>query len=171
MGSDAAPETLETDRLSLRPQRSEDAPVFRQLWEERDERVPAHRRIDADGHPTIEDIAAHIDSRPGLLTVVLRKTGDVIGYCGVVFDGSGDPDEPELAFELLRAVHNRGYATEAGRAVLAWAQDAGHRRVWATVWDWNVPSRRALEKLGFTETGTVTKESPHGKTLLTVREF
>ncbi|MFB7250792.1 GNAT family N-acetyltransferase [Microbacterium sp. NPDC056234] len=174
MPADAALNALDTDRLVLRRSLEEDARVFRQLWTERDERVPPHRRIDEAGHPTTEEIAANLraksaDTKPGLLTVVRRGFGDVIGYCGVVFDGNGDPDEPELAFELLRAVHNRGYATEAGRAVLSWARSAGYRRIWASVWDWNVASRRALEKLGFTETGVVNKASEHGRSLLTVR--
>ncbi|MFE6994755.1 GNAT family N-acetyltransferase [Microbacterium sp. NPDC057659] len=162
---------LETERLTLRRQCEDDAGVFHRMWTERDERVPAHRRIDADGHPDVQDIAAHIrgqdTSRPGLLTVVLRERREVIGYCGIVWDG----DQPELAFELLRAAHNRGYATEAGRAVLDWARAAGYSQLGASVWDWNLASRRALEKLGFHETGVVTKESVHGRSLMTVREL
>lgn len=174
MSADAALNTLDTERLVLRRSREGDASVFRQLWTERDDRVPPHRRIDETGHPTTEDIAASLrakraDTQHGLLTVVRRDPGDVIGYCGVVFDGNGDADEPELAFELLRAVHNRGYATEAGRAVLSWARSAGYRRIWASVWDWNAASRRALEKLGFAESGIVNKQSEHGRSLLTVR--
>ena len=165
--------TLTTERLLLRPQQVQDADVFRRLWIERAPRVPPHRRLDAEGHPTVAEIADGIrreSSRtlPGLLTVVLRESDAVIGYCGLVFDGDGE--RPELAFELLSAVHNRGYATEAGRAVIAWAQEAGFPRLWASVWDWNLASRRALEKLGFVDTGTVVKESAYGRSLLTVRE-
>lgn len=165
--------TLTTERLLLRPQRVQDAGVFRRLWTERDVRVPPHRRLDAEGHPTVAEIADGIrressPAHPGLLTVVLRESDAVIGYCGLVFDGDGE--RPELAFELLSAVHNRGYATEAGHAVIAWAQDVGFPRLWASVWDWNLASRRALEKLGFVDTGTVVKESAYGRSLLTVRE-
>jgi len=173
MPEDARTTTLTSERLLLRPQQVRDADAFRQLWVERDERVPAHRRLDAEGHPTVAEIADDIRqersrARPGLLTVVLRETDAVIGYCGLVFDGDGE--RPELAFELLRDVHNRGYATEAGRAVIAWAGSAGFPRLWASVWDWNLPSRRTLEKLGFVDTGTVVKTSAHGRSLLTVRE-
>jgi len=121
---------LETDRLILRRQRVTDAAVFRQLWTERDPRVPPHRRLDDEGHPTVEDIEARIrderdDRRPGLLTVERRGSADVIGYCGLVFSGKVPEGQPELAFELLRAAHNRGYATEAGQAVIAWASEGG----------------------------------------------
>lgn len=167
--------TLETDRLILRRQRVGDAAVFHRLWTERDERVPPHRRRDLEGHPTEADIAAQIRNEqeaagPGLLTVERKDTADVIGYCGLVFQGNGAPDEPELAFELLRAVHNRGYATEAGQAVITWASEAGYRRLWATVWDWNVASRRVLEKRGFRDSGQLNPDTVYGRSLLTVRE-
>jgi RimJ/RimL family protein N-acetyltransferase len=103
--------------------------------------------------------------------VARKGTADVIGYCGLNIDGNGSPDEPELAYELLRAAHSRGYATEAGQAVVAWAGDAGCRRLWAGVGDWNVASRRVLEKLRFRETGRVEPSSAYGHTLLTVREL
>jgi ribosomal-protein-alanine N-acetyltransferase len=167
--------TLETDRLVLRPSGVADAAVYRQLWTERDPRVPPRRRISSEGRPTVEDIAAqmraeHQEPGPRLLAVERKGTADVIGYCGLIVDGNGSPDEPELAYELLRAAHGCGYATEAGRAVVSWADGAGCRRLWAGVWDWNVASRRVLEKLGFRETGRVEPASVYGHSLLAVRE-
>ena len=167
---------LETDRLILRPRRVAEAAIYHQLWTERDPRVPPHRRINPAGRPTVADIAAQLRAElaepgPGLLAVERKGTADVIGYCGLIRHGNGSPDEPELAYELLRAAHGCGYATEAGRAVVAWASEAGYRRLWAGVWDWNVASRRVLEKLGFRETGRVEPDSVYGHSLLTVREF
>ena len=108
---------LETDRLILRCRSVDEAGVYRRLWMERDARVPAHRRIDVEGRPTVEDIASEIrrereEPRPGVLAVERKSAGDVIGYCGLVFHGNGAPDEPELAYELLRRAHGFGYATE-----------------------------------------------------------
>jgi ribosomal-protein-alanine N-acetyltransferase len=169
------PDTLETERLILRPSQASDAAVYRQLWTERDPRVPTHRRIDAAGRPTEADIAARIGAQgdeagAGLLAVVRKETSDVIGYCGLTIRGNGSLDEPELAYELLRAAHGRGYATEAGRAVVSWASEGDYRRLWAGVWDWNVASRRVLEKLGFREVGRVEPTSTYGHSVLTVRE-
>ena len=118
---------LETDRLILRCRSVDEAGVYRRLWMERDPRVPAHRRIDAEGRPTVEDIASEIrrereEPRPGVLAVERKRAGDVIGYCGLVFHGNGAPDEPELAYELLRRAHGFGYATEAGGAVVTLGQ-------------------------------------------------
>jgi RimJ/RimL family protein N-acetyltransferase len=167
---------LETDRLILRPRRVDEAGIYRQLWTERDRRVPPHRQIDPDGRPSVEDLATQIraergGSRPGILAVELKGTADVIGYCGLVFKGNGSSEDPELAYELLRAAHGRGYATEAGRAVVMWAGEAGYPRLWATVRDWNAASRRVLAKLGFRETGQVEPDADYGDSLLTVREF
>ena len=167
---------METDRLILRQRRVDEAAIYRRLWTERDPRVPPHRRISPEGRPTDEDIAAQIRaereaSRPGILAVERKGTADVIGYCGLIFPGNGSPDEPELAYELLRAAQGCGYGTEAGRAVVRWVGGAGYGRLWATVRDWNVASRRVLEKLGFRETGRVDRDTVHGDSLLTVREF
>jgi RimJ/RimL family protein N-acetyltransferase len=79
--------------------------------------------------------------------------------------------EPELAFELLRRVWCQGYATEASLAVLEWAKSLGYERLWATVWDWNVASRRVLAKVGFTETERQEVDAVHGTTLFATRRL
>ena len=161
---------LETDRLLLRPWRVSEAGIQRELWTERDPRVPQHRRIDADGHPTIADIEdwirAGTPSSIGLLAIERKAGGDVIGYSGLVDSGRGADGDPELAFELLRRFWGQGYATEASRAVLDWARSSGYERLWATVWEWNTASRRVLEKLGFTEAER-SEDAIHGTNLVT----
>lgn len=167
---------LETDRLILRRRRIEEAGVYRQLWTERDPRVPFHRRIDAAGRPTVQDIAKGIRGereglQPGILAVHRKEVGDVIGYCGLVFHDNGAVGEPELAYELLLRAQGFGYATEAGLAIVEWSTAAGYERLWATVRSWNVASRRVLLKLGFRETGHTDPDPIHGDSLLTVRQL
>jgi RimJ/RimL family protein N-acetyltransferase len=178
MAGDATPGpevVLETGRLLLRPWRVAEAVVQRELWAERDPRVPPHRRIDADGHPTVADLEESIrTSQPsslGLLAVERKAARDVIGYCGLVDSGRGSEGEPELAFELLRRVRRQGYATEASLAVLDWARSSGYERLWATVWEWNTASRRVLAKAGFTETERREVDAAHGTTLFTTRRL
>ncbi|MFE6747492.1 GNAT family N-acetyltransferase [Kitasatospora purpeofusca] len=166
---------IETDRLLLRPWRAAEAVVQRELWTERDPRVPPRRRIDADGRPTVAELEDSIRTdevwSSGLLAVERKGSHDVIGYCGLVDTGRGSAGEPELAFELLRRVWGRGYATEAASAVLDRARSSGHERLWATVWDWNTASRRVLAKLGFTETGHTEVNPAHGTTLFTTKRL
>jgi RimJ/RimL family protein N-acetyltransferase len=166
---------LETDRLLLRPWRVGEAVVQRELWTERDPRVPPHRRIDAAGHPTVEDLEESIrtnqPSSTGLLAVERKGAGDLIGYCGLLDSGRVPVGEPELAFELLRRVWGQGYATEAGFAVLDWARSSRYERLWATVREWNIASRRVLAKLGFTETQQKEDDPLYGTTLFTTKRL
>ena len=164
---------LETERLVLRPWRVEEAPVQRELWAERDPRVPPHRRLDQAGRPTLDEMAAWIrdGSRPaglGLLAVERRSEGDVVGYCGLI-DGALGPHEPEVAYELVRRAWGAGYASEAVEAVVGWARESGYRRLWATVRDWNAASLRVLAKTGFSESGRVEPDAAHGDSLFLTR--
>ena len=170
----SAPDRLETERLVLRPRRADEAATYRKLWTERDPRVPARRRIDAEGQPTIEDVAEQLRAEVAsaglkVLAVEVKNTGAVIGYCGLFAVDVRPPDEPDLAYELLASAHGHGYATEAARAVVDWAREAGCLRLWADVWDWNTASRRVLAKLGFHETGVV-EPGAQGVSLQTVLE-
>jgi [ribosomal protein S5]-alanine N-acetyltransferase len=176
MTNSAAPGgvVLETDRLLLRPWRVAEAVVLHELWTERDPRVPPHRRIDADGRPTVADLENSIrtdqPSSTGLLAAERKSTRDVIGYCGLIDSGRGAGREPELAFELLRRVWGQGYATEASLAVLDWARSSGYERLWATVWEWNIASRRVLAKVGFTVERTEL-DPVYGNNLFTTRRL
>jgi len=165
---------LTTARLVLRPWRASDAPLQRALWEERDPRVPPHRRIDADDHPTVADLEQRIrlDAPPpglGLLVVEDRTSGEFFGYCGLIENAKGPRDEPELAYELLQRVWGLGYATESGEAVIGWAREYGHHRLWATVRAWNVASRRVLARLDFVETDRVETDELYGDNLFATR--
>ena len=130
------PSEIETDRLVLRRSRADDAAVYREMWTERDPRVPPQRRIGSDGRPTVEEMAARIrldwdGKRTDFLTIVRKYEGDVIGNCGLLYGRRGSPEEADLAYELLRRAQGAGYATEAARAVTEWAGGVGYRRLWA----------------------------------------
>lgn len=161
---------VETNRLLLRRWRVVEAVIQREMWVERDPRVPPHRRIDTYGRPTVADFEEAIRTNQptslGLLAVERKAVGDVIGYCGLIESDHGT-QEPELAFEFLRRFWGQGYATEASLVVLDWARSSGYERLWASVWDWNTASRRVLAKVGFTETDLA--ETIHGTNLVTSR--
>lgn len=153
---------LETPRLRLRPWRVGDAALQRELWLERDPRVPAHRRVDSDGRPTIAELEARIrdDTAPGLLAIELCETDEVVGYAGRTANPHGP--RSELAYELLRRYWGNGYATEAASAIVGQARADGEPALWASVRDWNAASFRVLEKLGFARTGSVEPDAAHG---------
>jgi RimJ/RimL family protein N-acetyltransferase len=119
----------------------------------------------------LEDwIRTNQPSSIGLLAIERKTDRDVIGYCGLIDSGPGSDGEPELAFELLRRVWRQGYATEASLAVLDWARSSGFERLWATVREWNVASRRVLAKVGFTEERKEL-DAVYGNNLFTTRRL
>ena len=85
--------------------------------------------------------------------VVEKATGEVIGDCGLApLEGEGP--EVELGCDLRRDKWNHGYATEAGRACLAYGfNELKLDRIVAVTNPENKPAQRALEKLGFKEEG------------------
>ena len=107
---------LETDRLLLRRWRVSDAAFQRQLWTERDPRVPPHRRIGGDGHPTLEDIEGWIrsgdpDPSLGLLVAERRGSADAVGYCGpqsrTSTDRRASRSWPTSSSDRVAAVHEQ----------------------------------------------------------------
>ncbi|MHA7263797.1 hypothetical protein ACX80W_11420 [Arthrobacter sp. TMN-37] len=79
---------LRTERLRLRRLREEDSQTVRELWLERDPRVP--RRINPSGRPSVEDVrepsAAQLieseSSRLSLLAIENIPVLDLLGTAG-----------------------------------------------------------------------------------------
>ncbi|MBG6216169.1 RimJ/RimL family protein N-acetyltransferase [Arthrobacter sp. CAN_A6] len=167
---------LETERLRLRQLREDDSQTVRELWLERDPRVP--RRIDRFGRPSIEDIQERIaaqlaeSTRSGLSLLAIEEKSNpgLLGYCGLTV-GAGSDTEPEIAFELFRTHQGCGFATEAASSVVDAAQATGRSRLWATVREWNVASFKVLAKLDFADSGRRTEDSVHGNTFWMLRDL
>jgi RimJ/RimL family protein N-acetyltransferase len=164
---------LFTDRLHLRPWRASDAEPHRQLWTERDHR--SLRLIDGQGRPSVDDLRERMAEHPspaGLVLYAVERLAeaDFIGYCGLI-TGQASAEEPEIAYELARRVHGNGFATEAASIVVAEAAATGRRRLWATVREWNTPSFRVLEKVGFHDSGRVTPDPDRGDSIWMTRDL
>jgi RimJ/RimL family protein N-acetyltransferase len=87
-----------------------------------------------------------------------KATGTFIGQCGLRPAATMDPDagsEIDLAYHLTSASWNKGYATEAVVAVLAYGLGSvGLDRVMAVALPENVGSWRVMEKAGMQYEGT-----------------
>ncbi|WP_329038412.1 GNAT family N-acetyltransferase [Streptomyces sp. NBC_01725] len=146
---------LETERLTLRPWAESDAAEFCSLLAERGKGTPTVEHIRTS---IAELLTATATTGIALLPIQRRAEGDFIGYCGLII-GRSTVEEPEIAYELFRRAHGRGYATEAAGAVLDAAIATGRKRLWSTVGSWNTPSLRVLEKLGFERDHVSTDDS------------
>ena len=81
--------------------------------------------------------------------VIERATGEIVGYTGVDrFDFEGY-SRLEYGYRLVPAARGRGYATEAGRAVLDSAAETFNGEILAMIDPVNQPSRNVAGKLGF----------------------
>ena len=95
-----------------------------------------------------EENISQAKDKMGNLAVYRKDENLYIGWCGVTY--SKFLDHIELGYRYCRDSWNRGYATEAGRAVLAETYRATDiNKILACVHPENISSIRVLEKLGF----------------------
>lgn len=94
----------------------------------------------------------------GPWAVVEKRSGDLIGYCGLFYfpDINGRP-EVEVGYRLARVWWGRGYATEAVIAARDYAfTTLGISRLVALIDPANTASIRVAEKAGLRHEGEVT---------------
>ena len=94
--------------------------------------------------------------------ITLRRGGALVGMIGMRIA----PPKADFGYVIAPAHTGNGYATEAARALCAWAidQETIHR-VWALVDTRNAASSRVLEKAGLTKEGTLRNWCIHGGVL------
>ena len=102
----------------------------------------------------LERVRADPDHRDWCGRLMIRLSdGAVVGRCGF----HGPPwavGRAEIGYTVLPAHRRQGLATEAARALIAWAWAQGERTVFATVAPTNPASLAVVRRLGFVETGS-----------------
>jgi RimJ/RimL family protein N-acetyltransferase len=165
-GAERRNETMfaRTERLLLRPGWIEDAPALHAAIA--DEAVVRnlaqapwpYSRLDAEAFLMRE-------RRPTETTSLIFLLGDgPPRLIGVIGFGRLPTGELELGYWIARSHWGRGYATEAGRAVLAYARDSLRiRRLAAGHFIDNPASGRVLAKLGFRPLGRIALRHSTGR--------
>jgi RimJ/RimL family protein N-acetyltransferase len=141
---------LETERLKLRAPRRADIKAIAHLVNDRRIAENTARIPHPYGVADAEQFLATVNRQDGEATFVIVLNGETIGMCGI------EPREAavELGYWLGVPYWNRGYATEAVRAVIDHAfGDLAHDALQAGARVSNPASRRVLEKCGFQWTG------------------
>jgi [ribosomal protein S5]-alanine N-acetyltransferase len=145
---------LETARLRLRPVQPGDQAFFHAQWNDAEV-----GRFLWDGSPVPPETVAEVLAASAAsfaaagygLWHVARRDGGALGFCGLRVADTG---RVELLYALGPAAWGQGHATEAARAVLAYAFEAlGLEAVTASTNPANAASWRVLEKLGMTVAG------------------
>lgn len=141
-----------TNRLLLRPGWKEDAPALAAALS--DPRIAS--AVSYVPSPYTHDHAIEFLARPQLphqprLLIFERSAGapDLIGGIGLT-ERSG---RIELGYWIRPDRWGRGFATEAGRAIVAIADMLGHHDLYASYFIDNPASAVVLQKLGFAPMG------------------
>jgi len=149
---------ITTERLELRAYRPDDiVPIHAVLYGDPDVRRHTGGISSlAETRAMIERyIAAQERDGYAFWAVVERDTRQLVGEAGLKPVGDEGSDV-ELGYAFGKAYWGRGYATEAGRAVLDAAFGVlALERVVATAHEANAGSRNVLAKLGFSSAGSV----------------
>jgi len=148
---------LQTQRLTLRPIRVEDATALYQARGDAD----VMRYWDWQEQESVEQVrdilTAHIpehgDESMLWWVAALSPDGPAIGECDLS-EIDRHNRRAEVGFLFTKAYWGQGYAREAMERVIAYGfGELGLERLWARFHDGNTASQRLLERLGFTYEG------------------
>ena len=111
---------LETERLALRVMRPEDCVPLSQILSDSETMSYYPQPYDTEGvrEWIVRNVSRHALYGGGLWAMVLRKSGEVVGDCGLTFQQAGDRWELEVGYHVNRRCWGQGLATEAARACL-----------------------------------------------------
>lgn len=151
---------LETDRLFLRHLTPDDDAFILELLNE-----PGFLRNIGDRKVrSLEDARRYVIDGPaasyakqgfGLWWVGLKATAEPVGICGLI--KRDVLEDPDIGYAFLARFSGRGYASEAGAAVLDYGRRTlGLGRIVAITKPDNDGSIRVLEKIGLRFEGMVT---------------
>lgn len=151
-GVTSDPDVVTTQRLLVRPPQEADRARFVELFQDEDFMAFASRALSAaEAEDRFDHMVAVCRTVPfGKQPVVERASGIVVGYTGVDhIEVEGRP-WLEWGYRLAPEFRGRGYATEAGQALLAKAGRTYEGDLLAIIDPENLASQNVCRKLGFT---------------------
>jgi ribosomal-protein-alanine N-acetyltransferase len=146
-----SPIILETERLTLRYQQPSDVAPLVGLWADPDvTRYMGGPRDREWLQSALEETARDpYAERYDLWPLIEKKTGQVIGHCGLLDKEVEGRQEIELTYVLASSAWGKGYATEIGRALKTHAfEEMALDRLIALIEPENTASERVAEKVG-----------------------
>ncbi len=145
---------ITTPRLILRPASHSDFDATYQLLSD-----PEVMRFSLNGPYSDQQITDFINhciqqqknNLPGLLAVINRTNGLLIGYCGFYAQKINGIHEMELGYRFSKRYWGQGLATEAAMAMKNYAfEEMGLTRLISIIEKENISSIRVAQKTGFT---------------------
>jgi RimJ/RimL family protein N-acetyltransferase len=158
-GVDFRTESVRTERLLLRPFRTDDVDAVHRASQDPD----TQRWISAIPVPYTRE-----DARVFVEDIAMRERGDRLGLSVVVEDEGGFAGTagiylrpgrlgPEIGYTIAPWARGRGYASETARALADWGLGHGAPRVHLFADVRNGPSQAVARRAGFTQEGVVRR--------------
>lgn len=152
--------TIETERLLLRPWRESDAEALFKYASDPD----VGPRAGWPPHKSVEeslDVIRNVFSVEGMWAVELKETAEVIGCVGYLPAGGANleisEDEGEVGYWIAKPYWNRGICSEALLAIIDYCFNVkGFSALWGDYFPENPTSGRVMQKCGFEDTGRQT---------------
>ncbi len=149
--------TLKTARLTLRPFTLADAPEVQRLVGAYEVALNTltipHPYPDGAAEEWIGKHQEELDENRGVHFAI--DDGALVGCMSLVIR---EGEKGELGYWIAVPAWGRGYATEAGEAVMRYGfEQRGLQRIYASYFDRNPASARVMQKLGMTYEGTLRR--------------
>lgn len=140
-----------TERLEIRPGLEADRARFVELFCDPEFMVFSAGVHDADSANTRFDAMLRTAAEVPFAkqAVIERSTTTIVGYSGVAWFEFEGARRLEFGYRLVPEARGRGYATEAGRALLALATETMRGELLAMIDPTNHASSNVITKLGF----------------------
>ena len=146
-----ASQTVLTPRLEVRLPVEADRERFVQLFGDERFMVFSAGVLDSDSaHRRFDEMLERAAELPfAKQPVIERRTGSIVGYSGVNSFEFEEQRHLEYGYRLVPEARGKGYATEAGRALLTLAEETFSGEILAMIDPTNVLSQNVTHKLGF----------------------
>jgi len=153
-------QTIETERLILRPFTYEDAGSMMTNWAGDDH---VQKMYGEPSYKTLEDVKKLLDKYIGgyesgayfRWAIIEKTSGECIGQAAYFLVDQNN-NFGEIEYCIGTAYQGKGYATEATKALIDYGfGKIGFHKVQICVRPSNAPSKKVIEKCGFTYEGTL----------------
>ncbi|NEJ71683.1 GNAT family N-acetyltransferase [Rhizobium phaseoli] len=146
-----APDILKTDRLTLQEITPADLPFLHRIFGDAEcmRYYPGIKSFDETAS-WLQRLAfdSYANHGFGLWAVTDRRSGTLLGDCGITLQETSAGLEPEIGYHLWRDHWGKGYAAEAASACRDHALDAlGFARIVSIVRPDNLRSQRVAERV------------------------
>lgn len=151
---------LETSRLYLREMKqSDDTSLCRILQDEQVMYAYEHAFDEKEVQEWLDNqIKRYRDYGFGLWAVILKKTDEMIGQCGLTMQDYNGKQVPEIGYLFQKQYWHKGYATEAAIACKEYAFNVlDVSEVYSMIRDTNIASQNVAERNGMSVTGHLVK--------------